>query len=353
MKKLTLLIGLICTMNVVSFAQELNDIVSFLKNNPNKSSIVLRENNKEILNCRGNQLMPLASAAKTIIAIEFANQVAIKKINQFNKVSVRDINRYYIPFTDGGAHPAWLKSIKKTAHDSVTLLQIAKGMIKYSSNANTEYLQDLLGMDNINANLKRLKIKNHSQYFYFTASALMTCLKPDSIEENIWISKLKSITDDNYQKLCARNHLKLKTDSNFIKTFSFKNLSMNIQKVWSDRLVASTTNEYAEIMEMINGNTYFKPEIQNVLQQIMEWPMEYPSNKNSFLHIGQKGGSTGFVLTDAFYLTDLKGNKISCAFFFNNLTPDEQIMINKNFGNFESSIITNSKFRKRLVEELN
>jgi len=336
-----------------SFAQGLDDMVNFLKNNPQKSSIVINENGKETLNIRGNQFMPLASAAKTIIAIEFANQVTSKKINQTTKIAVKDINRYYIPFTDGGAHPGWLKSIKKTLKDSVTLLEIAKGMIRFSSNANTEYLQDLLGMDKINANLTELKIKNHSPYYYFTAGALMTCLKPDHIEQGVWLSKLKNLNDAEYRKLCTQNHQKLKTDTNFIKQFNFKNLSIEIQKIWSDRLVASTTKEYAGLMKKINSESYFKPEAQQVLQRIMEWPMEYASNKSHFLHLGQKGGSTGFVLTDAFYLTDLKGNKISCAFFFNELSSSEQLLIDKNFGEFESSIITDSKFRERLVKELN
>ncbi|GGI22967.1 serine hydrolase [Pedobacter mendelii] len=328
-------------------------MVNFIKNNPQKSSIVINENGKETLNCRGNQLMPLASAAKTIIALEFANQVASKQINKTTKIAVKDINRYYIPFTDGGAHPAWLKSLKKTVNDSVTLLETAKGMIRFSSNANTEYLQDLLGMDKINANLKELKIKNHSPYYYFTAGALMTCLNPDNIEKDVWLSKLKNLNDAEYRKLCAQNHQKLKVDTNFIKQFNFKNLPIEIQKIWSNKIVASTTKEYAELLKKINSENYFKPEVQQVLQQIMEWPMEYASNKSNFLHLGQKGGSTSFVLTDAFYLTDLKGNKISCAFFFNDLSPSEQLLINKNFSNFESSIITNSKFRERLVKELN
>ncbi|MFC4212052.1 serine hydrolase [Pedobacter lithocola] len=352
MKNALVIIFLFCFCTSFSFAQNIDDMVNFIKNNPQKSSIVINENGIETLNYRGNQIMPLASAAKTIVAIEFANQVASKKINQTTKIAVKEINRYYIPFTDGGAHPAWLKSLKKTANDSVTLLEIAKGMIRFSSNANTEYLQDLLGMDKINANLKELKIKNHSPYYYFTASALMTCLKPDNIEQGIWVSKLKNLSDAEYRKLCALNHQKLKTDSNFIKQFNFKNFPVEIQKIWSDRLVSSTTKEYAELMNKINSESYFKPAVQQVLQQIMEWPMGYASNKKNFLHLGQKGGSTAFVLTDAFYLTDLKGNKISSAFFFNDLSQSEQLLINKNFGEFESSIITNSKFREHLVKEL-
>lgn len=333
-------------------AQQLQEMIKFIKDNPKKAAIVLIEQDKEVLNYNGNQLMPLASAAKTIIAIEFANQAASKKIDPQQNIAVSELSKYYIPATDGGAHTTWLKSIKKKKDDSVSLLQIAKGMIEFSSNANTEYLEDLLGLASINQNIKSLKLKQHNPYFYFTAGALMTCLKPENIDEETWAAQLKAMPLEEYRKKCESNHLKLKTNPAFIKTFNFKNLSLRLQKIWSDRLVASTTADYVSIMQKINSRNYFKAEVQHTLDQIMEWPMANAGNQNAFLHLGQKSGSTAFVLTDAFYLTDKKGGKISCAFFFNNLTETENAMIDRNFGDFEGDIITNPAFRKQLISAL-
>ncbi|MBB6236648.1 D-alanyl-D-alanine carboxypeptidase [Pedobacter sp. AK013] len=330
-------------------AQNLDEIIKFIKDNPQRASIVLIENNKEVLNFSGNQLMPVASVAKTIIAIEFANQVTDKKIDADQNIAISELNKYYIPFTDGGAQTEWMKSIKKKKEDSVSLLQIAQGMIRFSSNANTEYLEDLLGLANINRNIKTLKLQKHNPYYYFTAGALMTCLKPENIDEEEWAVRLGAMPMDEYRKRCKTNHIKLKTDSAFIKTFSFKKLSLRLQKIWSDRLVASTAADYVKIMQKINSRTYFKSRTQGVLDQIMEWPMVYPGNQAAFKHLGQKGGSTAFIATDAFYVTDKSEAKLSCAFFFNNLTEKENEMIKRNFGNFEASIITDSVFRQRLI----
>ena len=33
--------------------------------------------------------------------------------------------------------------------DSISLLNVARGMMMFSSNANTEFLMDLLGLDNV------------------------------------------------------------------------------------------------------------------------------------------------------------------------------------------------------------
>lgn len=339
-------------LQLTAQAQNLDDVIKFIKENPKKASLYLMEDGKTVIDYNSNQQMPLASAVKTIIAIEFAKQCTAKKISPLTKIAVKDLAKYYIPNTDGGAQSSWLKSIGKTTGDSVQLLDIAKGMIMYSSNANTEFLQDLLGLTNINKNLKELGLKEHQPLYYFTASALMVCLKPADITEGEWIKKLSAMPLAAYHKKCEEAHQKLKTDPSFIKSFNFANLSLNIQQVWSDRLVASNTANYAQLMQKIAGRKFFAPETQAVLESIIEWPMAYPGNKAQFKHLGQKGGSTAFVLTDAFYAIPKTGPQLACSFFFNGLTQTQSAFINKNFGDFEASILTSAAFRKKLIEGL-
>jgi D-alanyl-D-alanine carboxypeptidase len=333
-------------------AQNLDNVISFMKENPQKASLYLMEDGKTIIDFNSHQQMPLASAVKTIIAIEFAKQCTAKKISPLTKIAVKDLDKYYLSNTDGGAHPKWLKSIGKSETDSANLLEIAKGMIRYSSNANTEFLQDLLGLININKNLKELALKEHRPLYYFTASALMTCLKPADMEEAEWVKKLSTMPMTEYHKKCEEAHQKLKADSSFIKQFNFANLSLNVQKVWSDRLVASTTADYAQLMQKIASGKFFDSETQSVLESIMEWPMAYAGNKTQFNHLGQKGGSTSFILTDTFYSIPKTGPQLACAFFFNDLSPTESALINRNFGAFEASILTNVNFRKKIQESL-
>ncbi|MGF1926301.1 MAG: serine hydrolase, partial [Bacteroidia bacterium] len=240
----------------------------------------------------------------------------------------------------------------KTSVDSVELLEVAKGMIRYSSNANTEFLIDLLGLNNINKNLKKLGLKAHQPLYYFTASALMVCLKPKGIDEDNWIKELRAMSVIEYNKKCREAHQRLKIDPSYIKQFNAANLSLNIQREWSDRLVASTTEAYAGLMQKIASRKYLTPETQSVLESIIEWPMAFAGNQAQFFHLGQKGGSTAFVLTDAFYASSKNGNQLACSFFFNRLTESERIFINKNFGAFEGNILTNATFRKKLSEEL-
>lgn len=350
MGKTLVSIVLLITLSNLSKAQKLDQVISFMKDNPKKASIYLVENDKVTINYNSSQVMPLASAVKTIIAIEFAKQVYAGKIAVSTVVPVKDLNQYYLPYTDGNAHPAWLNSINRKEADSVTLLQVAQGMIRFSSNANTEYLEDLLGLNNINSNIKTLGLKAQQPLYYFTAGALITCLKPEGTTEAEWLKTLTAMPAKAYIELCNKNHERLKNDPSFIKTYNPVNLPLSVQKIWSDRLVGGTTSEYAGIMQKINSRSYFDKGVQVILESLMEWPMAYPAIKASFLHVGQKGGSTSYIQTDALYFTDKNNNKVACAFFFNDLTTEEQKIINSNFPAFEAGILLNAAFRENLVK---
>ena len=51
--------------------------------------------------------------------------------------------------------------------------------------------------------------------------------------------------------------------------------------------------------------------------------MEHPANQKIYKYFGIKNGSTALILTEAFYSTLKNGLKIEAAYFFNNLTVQE------------------------------
>ena len=96
--------------------------------------------------------MPLASTVKLLIAIEFAQQSAHEMINENSYAKLADIEKFYIANTDGGAHPAWLEYAKthnEIKDGQVKLVDVARGMMMFSSNANADYLMDKLGFDSV------------------------------------------------------------------------------------------------------------------------------------------------------------------------------------------------------------
>ncbi|MDX8364731.1 serine hydrolase [Cytobacillus sp. IB215665] len=148
-------------------------VLKFLDENKEKSSLYLIQNGQVIGDIRSGQSMPLASTVKTIIAIEYAEQAAEGLVKTNETVQISELEKFYVPNTDGGAHNAWLEHMKEQdlmQNDTVSLKEIVKGMIQFSSNANTEFLMMKLGLYQINDRLKKLGLDNHGEIYPFVSS---------------------------------------------------------------------------------------------------------------------------------------------------------------------------------------
>src|SRR5699024_12383899 len=77
------------------------------------SSFVMIENVDVQVDLRSSEMMPVASTVKIVIAIEYAFQVYEVKIDNHAPIHLRDLETYYLPKLDGGAHEAWLHYAKE------------------------------------------------------------------------------------------------------------------------------------------------------------------------------------------------------------------------------------------------
>ncbi|WP_289889582.1 serine hydrolase [Virgibacillus pantothenticus] len=148
-------------------------VLKFIAKNPQRSSLIIIKNGKSLANVNVNERKPLASTVKIMIAIEFSQQAANGSINPDEKVHLDDLARFYVSHTDGGAHKKWLIEMEKHGFlqdRSVSLMNIAKGMMSHSSNANTEYLMMRLGLENINKNVNKLELPQHEKLFPFVSA---------------------------------------------------------------------------------------------------------------------------------------------------------------------------------------
>lgn len=325
-------------------------LLDFIIKNKTRSSLFLLKNDTVVAVLNENKMMPLASTVKIMIAIEFAKQAARNIFNKDAYISLKELDKYYLANTDGGAHPAWLIHENEQLHirnDSIKLIDVARGMIIFSSNANTEFLMDLLGFDNVKNNIQLLGIKQHSSIYPIVASLFMYQNPRNKKEENI-LKEIKKLTDQEYSRYIFDMHNALKYDTVLKSKFRPQDLSMKMQKVWSDRLPVSTTKEYARIGSILNNRKYFDTNTYSILSNILETLMENPANKKILRHAGMKGGSTMWVLTRSLYATLMDGTRIEMAYFFNDLTNVENIQLQKWMNNFELEVLTNPLFRKNI-----
>ena len=343
-------ISMILSITLAAFAGDKGGeikVLNFMKENPDKMALTLIKNGKELININNSLVMPLASTVKILVAIEYAEQAAEGKINPDKVVLKEELDLYYIPKTDGGAHPRWLENL---GNKPITLREVAKGMIRFSSNANTEYLCDLLGLANINLQREKLGLSNHTDV-YNIVSALFVGkeLYPD-LKEKDKVEKLKNLSIEDYINASETIHKKLKTDSNYKNELGKMNL--DLQRLWSDNLPASTTSDYASIMQKLNAKQHFSEEVYLFLDEVMEQVMNNPANQSWLKHSGTKGGSTAFVLTKALYATDKEGNTTELALFFNNLKVMENLQLQMGLNDFELSLLTQPEFVEKMIKEL-
>ena len=327
-----------------------DSFLHFIKANKERASLYITRNDTIIAFLNESQLMPLASTVKILVAVEFAKQVGNGVIDKNSLVPLDELDKYYLPNTDGDAHPKWLAYEKKNNHlsnDSARLIDIARGMIMFSSNANTEYLMDLLGLDNVRSNIGLFGLHHHTTIYPIAASLLMY-QNPKKVSEDKILKAISKLSDDNYSKYVYSLHVQLKHNKAFKAYFRPEDLTMKMQQLWSSRLPASTTKDYVHLANILNNRKFLNDSAFSIISEVMEFPMENKAFKAVFKQYGVKGGSTAFVLTHVIYLTTKTNNKMELAVFFNNLSPEEEKKLEGWLDPFEASVIFDASFRKKL-----
>lgn len=336
-----------------SDSNAIDGIISFMRDNPEKSSVYALRNDELLTSYHASRKMPLASTVKIIVALEFARQASLGQINPDSLVNLDSLGLYYLPSTDGGAHTNWIdycNSKTLITNHQVSLLEVAKGMISFSSNANTEFLMDCLGMENINKLLQTLGLTSHDKPNHIV-SGLLIYYNFDNLPKQDFISQVGSLSREEIIEKSEAYHQKLKNDhsGSFKQQFNPDKLDFDYQKAWSDNLTASTAEEYALLMQKINSRTYFSSQWQAYIDQLLEaYLFEFVPDFQAFKHIGSKGGSTLYVLTIAVYATDSLDNKTAFAIFLNNLTAKENEQLSNKLLDFIRDILTKPEVQKEL-----
>ncbi|SNT54545.1 D-alanyl-D-alanine carboxypeptidase [Bacillus sp. OK838] len=354
---------LIIVLTIIAFIVYLRIILKkidpkyFLKYMKENDDFAFSLKRNNIIECSINsqKKLVLASTVKIIIAIEFAEQISKEKINPKTNISLDVLDVFYLPKTDGGAHPEWINYLKVKnliQNNQVNIVEIAKGMINFSSNANTEFLINELGLHNINNQLKKLNLNDHDPLFNFVSSVMIPAYL---------LSTVPSLTKKSLKKrmiaMSKREYEDLSKEINSallqgkLKELKKKVIPMSesLQKNWSDRLPKSTSNEYLRIMSILNDKQIFNTTMQEVLDKLMEQLMEHPNNSEWLKHAGQKGGSTSFVITNATYVTDKENNKTEIVFLANNLGYLEYMKLKINMNNFILKLLKDANFRNEFT----
>ncbi|MBM7665768.1 D-alanyl-D-alanine carboxypeptidase [Solibacillus kalamii] len=349
---ITLIVGI---AGYALFRDNPNYVIQHLKEHPESSSFYLAENGEPVITYQSTFIRPLASTVKILIAVEYSMQIEESKIQQEQRISLNDLNRFYLKNTDGGAHEAWLDAMKQDGgiqNNEVTLHDVAKGMITYSSNANTDYLINLLGVDAINKRKSELDLTQHEDvYPIVSALFIPDSIQKDGMTEKDLINALQKLSMEDYRKLAQSISLQMRSGEISASEATF-DLSPAIQRVWSDRLIGASANDYGKLLAHIS-NDELPPIATETIRDLMEWPMKFnEENYKTYTHIGAKGGSTLFVLNNAMYAENLKGDQYEMVLLLNDLNFYERFLLSLNRNSFESKLMNDAEYRNKVREEL-
>ncbi|WP_342567379.1 serine hydrolase [Psychrobacillus sp. FSL K6-4046] len=331
------------------FGKTDSDIVlEHLIENPETTSLYFAKEGEVHISHNDEEVRPLASVVKIMVALEYAFQVEEGKVDPATIIDLDDLNVYYIPQTDGGAHEAWIESLET---EQPMLQEVAKGMIKFSSNANTEYLMDLLGLDAINNRMEELNIENHEEVYPIVGGlAISSYLKEqENLSNKDLINRLNEMSMEEYRSLAIEVSQQLKFKQ-FAVTDASK-ISMDIQRIWSDRLIGASAATYGNILSSVSNNE-FSPSVTNTLRDILEWPLVHESNQQKFHHIGKKGGSTAFILNQTIYVETKNGERMEMVIMLDDLSMLQSLTLQKNIDFFLFKLIEDEEYLETVNQKL-
>lgn len=122
--------------------------IGYIAENPDSVALAIDDGNGNTYEHRADQAQPLASAVKVVHLAAYAQAVDAGRLDPNEPVPVAEWERWYLPNTDGFAHPRALERLGVAGpDDTVTLDEIVSAMIQESDNAAPDYLLDRLGDD--------------------------------------------------------------------------------------------------------------------------------------------------------------------------------------------------------------
>lgn len=267
-----------------------------------------------------DQKMPLASTFKIVVLAAYAREVTAGRLNPDQQVSVEDWERYYLPGTDGGAHPAALKSLgipsdpkgfvtNRTA--TVKLDDLARVMIRFSDNAATDYLMARVGRKTLESVIKQGGLKGQDVPQPILGTFLLWFNHEDGLLTPDRVRKIQKLAKNPHRYAAEADRLTaaygdLKWRQAEIQ-FLFENLaslSYEMQSSIGDLFTRGTVRDYARVMAGVVTGTFLSPEISALMRRHLE--RRFPE-ENLFLSWGTKGGSLAGMLTEASYYVPSTG----------------------------------------------
>jgi D-alanyl-D-alanine carboxypeptidase len=253
-----------------------------------------------------DQPQPLASTVKILVLAAYAAKVADGSLSADESVAVSDWDKFYLPGTDGNAHPAALKALAEKGQSKegkVRLAEVVWAMIRFSDNAATDFLLQRLGPSAVQS-LPALVEEPTLLPPRPLVGAFLTWRGGFDEDPAVRLGRW-SKPASGYAQETWRASAQLASDPAFrasiLKSLSRDGIGLDVpgQESFAAALDnRGTARAYGRIMGRICSGQLPGAAL---MREALEWPMRSATIRAEFDQLGTKGGSLPGVLTAAYF----------------------------------------------------
>lgn len=256
--------------------------------------------------------MPLASVSKLLHLVAYAEAVGSGQLDSTQLIPVTDLERFYLPGYDLGAHNRSLRALEEagrlfTDPDRVQLEDVPWLMTRYSSNSAADYLHDLLGQARIEQTAVSLNLTSQTAPCTWLGQFLamgnhMRQLASDRqavlayVEDPARYGAEAALLADAFSNDEAFRQAEIEWHG------ATRRPSVETQRLFGHELNAhGTAGEYAGLMVRLAQNGLSNAESSFLARRYLEWPMVFDDNQALFSNLGYKNGALPGILNTAYY----------------------------------------------------
>lgn len=271
--------------------------------------------------------MPLASVVKIINLIAYAQEANDGNLDPGQWIPLNELERYYLPGTDLSAHRLALADLEERnliAFDppATPLEEIPWLMMRFSSNAATDYLHMTVGQEKIEQTAVNLGLTSQTAPCPFIGQFLaMTNHQRTGSDQQA----VQSYIDD--PAFYGQEVIRLTDLYANDEEFRQDEISLHgrpsdsAQSLFLENLnPKGSTADYAQLMTRIFNNGLNSGYINIIVRRNLEWPMIFETNQEIFTTVGYKNGAFPGILTTVYYAQRIEdGARIVVALFYRDL----------------------------------
>lgn len=337
-------------------AQE-RDLLDFIARHPEKFAFILKEDDSVLVSVNATERIPQAGLFNMLIAIEYAKQVASGRCNPEEKISLKKLDSCNY---SSGNYEVWRKYLQFKGKDKggyVTLSEVVKGMISFSSDANATFLMNKLDLEAVNRNIYFLGIpslKTHEPLYQYQAASVYTRMKETGVTDEERIAQLRRMPLEEYVRHANITDEMIQTNhGNLYEYAKLLRFDRDFAEVWYEKLPKSTPQAYFDLIDKIHSQQLLPPKAQAVIEDVLEsLVMDDFESKNLFKRCGFKSGTTPFSLSIALYATMPNGKRYTLVSYLHHLDQNEYQEVAKNFHSFNLILSIDEKFRQEVIQSL-